>query len=77
MIQAPLDAGADPNIDRGRRSPLLILATSIRSRALVEMLLNAGADPEVQDRKGRSALEVAEEAGDAEVVRLLEAALDG
>jgi ankyrin repeat protein len=48
-IDDALKRGADPNARDTQGSPALVLATASQSRAAVDVLLGAGADPRLQD----------------------------
>ena len=45
-------------------------------RRIVEVLLDAGVDNDILDNKGRTAMMIAKEKGDVEIVELLEAVVD-
>ena len=69
---------ADPTLVRatykaanGVGGPILVAAVSTKQPAIVEQLLNAGADPNWADAEGRSVLSVAAAAGEPATVRLL------
>ena len=66
--QILLDAGADPNIMHYRliRTPLLVVASNLPphgidpvSKDLVRLLIQRGASPDILDKEGRTALDVA------------------
>ncbi|WP_236619728.1 ankyrin repeat domain-containing protein [Candidatus Synechococcus spongiarum] len=62
VLQALLDAGADPNARAGiegfRSKPLHLAAEHGKIPAVVQALLDAGADPNAQDEVGRTALDL-------------------
>jgi ankyrin repeat protein len=72
-----LAAGADPNArtervgSEGQKQTALMVAVEARNLPLTEALLAAGADPEVVDEAGRTALDLATEKGDGDLVRRL------
>jgi ankyrin repeat protein len=68
-----LAAGADPNASGGYGTPLTAAVSWGRS-LLIQPLLDAGADPRLRSDYAGSALEVAREAGNAELVTLFESA---
>ena len=53
------------------RTPLLVQLAEPDNRGMIEALLIAGADPEARGNDGRSAKELAQEAGNDEIVHLL------
>lgn len=57
-------------VGRDRWSALMLAACSGHT-SVVKQLLEAGADPELKDRNGRTALDMAEEGGHTHVVELL------
>jgi ankyrin repeat protein len=59
ILRHLLDAGADPDTLDSYGDPLLFLALRDRSREAMEALLTAGADANLRDSAGRSALEYA------------------
>src|SRR5690606_19052554 len=65
-----LELGANPNHMRGKT--LLATAVGARNRTLVELLLRAGADPNLRDREGLSALSHATRTNCAALITLLE-----
>lgn len=72
VVQVLLSAGANPNIGRGRFTPLMNAASWANAES-VELLLAAGADPTLVDESGRTALQQVGQAGGREqrVVELL------
>jgi len=68
-----LAAGGDPNVPHGHGEDRLPLVAAIRSgvAAAVEVLLDGGADPNEIGPDLRRPIDVAEECGDATIVRLL------
>lgn len=64
-------ASCDVRDDLGL-TPLLI-ACEVGAAPIVELLLQAGADPEAKDNKGRTALAIAKDSGFEEGIRLLSA----
>lgn len=56
-VAALLKAGVDPNARDVAGDPLLINAAWIGSPSIVNLLLQAGADPLLRDRDGLTALE--------------------
>lgn len=66
---------ASQNVDlcssSGAKQSALMLAASHGSQPLVEALLEAGAQPNLQDKEGSTALMCASEHGHTEVVRVL------
>ena len=78
VVKALLRAGANPNLaheDDGR-TPLLA-AVEGGQRRIVKLLLNAGADPNRADEEGRTALDIARQEGQGEIVALLEERVGG
>lgn len=71
MVNALLEAGADPNIaDSGGRTPLIWAADS-RQKAIVDALLKANAKPNIADEFGRTALYWAAYRGDRDIAKAL------
>jgi ankyrin repeat protein len=72
-----IERGADVTIRRGGSGwprsgwTALHYAAGFGFVDLVEPLLNAGADPEALDDEGRTPMEIADEAGQAEIVEML------
>lgn len=66
--------GAHPDLTVGRGGPGALLrgAARLGHRDVVDLLLRAGADPGLRDPRGRSAAELAREAGHADLADLLE-----
>jgi ankyrin repeat protein len=64
---------ADPAKNYDERTPLMMAVESDKPEA-IKILLAAGADPEVKDDGGHTALELAKDQGRKDVVPLLEAA---
>jgi len=69
-----LAAGGDPNARDKAGVPALIEAVISKNAESVQRLLNAGANPLIKDRWGRTALDLARANGDS-CVGLIEAAL--
>ncbi len=72
LVRFILEGGADPNANELHEGPALIGAVRRRSTALVDLLLKAGADPKGADRLGRTAIDVARETGQSDILTLLE-----
>jgi ankyrin repeat protein len=68
---ALLSNSADPNAAPGAEESPLHVAARRGSTVMVELLVRLGARVDVRDRQGRTALEVAERAGQSDVVSLL------
>ena len=67
-----IDHGANINMgDSDMRTPLMWAATSSRGLAVVELLLNKGADVFRKDISGATALHWAKERGNTEVIALI------
>jgi len=67
-----LDAGADPNeLDDRGSTPLFYAAERDRHLEMVRLLLARGADRAHRNRKGQTALDVAEDKGAAQVAAQL------
>ena len=75
-LQMLLDAGVTLNPIRRGLSPLH-LASLLGSKHFIELLLAAGADPAIKDWSGVTAIDLARERGQREIVALLEAHLRG
>ncbi|GBF99296.1 hypothetical protein Rsub_12077 [Raphidocelis subcapitata] len=79
IAKALLDAGADPNFlcrapQRGpRRGTALHEAACARQAGMVELLVQRGADPFMENADGYTAMEVAASEGDAPMLRSMEA----
>jgi len=58
-IESALLTGSEPNVKNRAGSTALHLAVSKRNLPLVELLLNYGADTELRDKRGNTALQVA------------------
>ena len=69
-----LKAGVDPNAIYAHDLTALMWAAGYGRSATVKALLDAGARAELKDDRGKTALDMAREANDAETVQLLEAA---
>ena len=81
-----LEAGADPNaqepVSQGRDSIYggdtpLHEAVYLGSTKLVKLLLTYGANPDIQNARRASPLEVANQRGNTHLVRLMEAHFEG
>lgn len=73
-VQILIKQGADPNTKNGNGVPLLCLAASRKdsqARAVVRTLLDAGADIDIRDNLGQSALFYAVKKDNIEVVQFL------
>ncbi len=76
-LKSLIDQGVD--IDEtvyGKKSPPLALAVKRGNRAVIEFLLNNGADPNVTDTDGCSILSIALKEGRAEIAKLFLSGLD-
>jgi ankyrin repeat protein len=63
----------DPNLKSGvNEDTLLILAAAKQHEKVIKVLLENGADKEAANRFGETALDIAEEKGQEEIVKLLE-----
>jgi ankyrin repeat protein len=66
-----LKVGADPNrFDKVGQTPLVAAAKKCRT-AIIKVLLNNGADPEIPDISDRTPLQIAKRYGYLNVVELL------
>lgn len=73
IVRAMIDAGVDVN-GRGLKQRTALMAAAAFDRPqVVSVLLEMGADPEARDDDGNSALDVARDKGDDEVLSLLNA----
>lgn len=74
VIRILLDRGADPNVRNSQGDTPLICATKYAGgkAATVKLLADAGTDLTIQDNKGKSALDYAEEKQQQEAIALLE-----
>jgi hypothetical protein len=76
MLKLLLDNGADPN-SISLWAPPLVLACQKKNMTIIKMLLDSGADINLRGSfpktpwDGKSALDIAREAGDAQIVELL------
>ena len=61
IVQAFIEAGTDLRHPMFRKVPPLTVAVQYRREAIARMLLAAGADPDAQDEKGKSARDYAAE----------------
>jgi hypothetical protein len=72
LVRLLLQAGADPNIRESHFiNPPLEAAAISGHKGIAELLLQAGADPFLRNHFGKSALDIAEEAGNGEIAALL------
>lgn len=71
VVKMLLEKGADVKADAAGYNALS-LAAERGNKAIVKMLLAAGADPKARPNSGLSALEKAQQRGDAEMVELLQ-----
>ena len=69
-----VDAGADVNAHSNNGMTPLMAASSVGRPAIVEVLLEQGADPTVRDKKDRTALEIAIQREHKSVVKILKRA---
>ena len=67
-LKAALDRGADPSAEIGPTTPALHAAVRRQDSALVQALLEAGADVTVADRTGYTALHRAAELGNGDII---------
>jgi len=72
IIRLLLDYGADPNITEEvqGQSPLMIAAYYNHPK-IVSLLMEQGADTQLSDKEGRTALDIAQAQGNDEIVSLL------
>ena len=71
-VKVLLDGGANVNAkSESERTALLVAASYPRTAALLQLLLDRGADLRAQDRAGANALTLAVRSADVEVVRFL------
>ncbi len=76
VIRMLLDRGARiDSRDRDSQATALMVAASLGRAAAIAVLLQRGANPNLRDRLGRSALDRAKQAGDTASIRLLETAM--
>lgn len=68
-----LNAGANPNARCTDGCPLLPAMAARGDVVIVRMLLAKGADPAATDKQGRTALEIAQQMQNSELILLLEA----
>ena len=73
VVRLLLDAGADPNVGNGSRTPLS-LAAEWGDVELARLLLEAGADPTIPDRHGGTPLDIAKQSKQPAMVKLMRAA---
>jgi hypothetical protein len=67
-----LRRGADPNTrENWHNSPVLYLATGLQNKLIIQMLLEAGADPNLVNKFNRTALFLASQRGLRYIVELL------
>lgn len=59
VVKALLEAGVNPNDPLFAREPLLVLAAQQKSAAIVQLLLEAGADKDARDAAGKTARDYA------------------
>jgi len=76
MVARLLQAGANPNLPASDELPLMKAIESDKPE-LVSLLLAHGADPRLQDRYARNALDLAQLRGRTNLSPLLQAALEG
>jgi len=76
MIKTFLDAGADlnPHDVREMNTLMLAVASERADRSVIELLLKAGADPNVRSAMGETSLDWAQKFGNPEVISLLKQA---
>ena len=72
LVKLLLAHHANVNQPDAFKATALMAAAGKGSKALVELLLSSGADPKTKDDDGKDALALAKEAGNAEVVAMLE-----
>jgi ankyrin repeat protein len=72
-VERLIQAGADPNyaLPDKEKTKALVVAGAYKSTRAAIALLDGGADPNVADRRGRTPLHLAAEAGSLELVRKL------
>lgn len=74
VVSALLDDGVDAN-GRGKKSRTALMAAAYFNQPeIIRLLLLRGSDPTARDEDGQSALNVAEEKGNDEIIELLKAA---
>ena len=74
VLSALLDAGADVNSRACPYGPPVLLAAKLRNLGAVSLLLSRGADPNLPDACGQTALSWAKWAGDRRIAKVLERA---
>jgi ankyrin repeat protein len=74
VIKLLLDRGANPNVQNSQGDTPLICATKYAGgkTATVQLLVDAGTDLTIRDKKGRTALDYAKEKEQQEAITLLD-----
>jgi ankyrin repeat protein len=73
LVRDFIRAGGNPNLKSGvNEDTLLILAAAKEHEKVIKVLLENGADKEATNKFGETALDIAEEGGQKEIVKLLE-----
>ena len=70
-VRELLSKGASVTTVSAGGTPILICAVESGNKDVVELLIRAGADPNIDDGRGRSALSIAEEERHTEITTLL------